>query len=213
MLQSFSMENILLVNKPKGISSFDVIRRLRKKLGIRKMGHAGTLDPLAHGLMIIGINEGTKKLREYIGLPKTYIAKICFGQMTDSGDLEGKVLVKEVVPDFDKEFIKKELSQFVGEFEFEVPIYSAIKKDGKPLYDYARKGVGVEVPKKKMTIRDARLLEFGKDEIVVEWDVSSGTYIRTLAMEFAKRIGTIGVLVDLERVKIGEFDLQDAVEV
>ncbi|MDA1330356.1 MAG: hypothetical protein DWG76_05280 [Chloroflexi bacterium] len=155
-------QTIILVNKPKGITSFDVIRQLRRKLGIRKMGHAGTLDPLASGLMIIGVNEGTKKLEEYLKLPKTYEADVLLGIQTTTGDMEGDILAE--VP---KEEVEKKLSDtdlttlfknFIGTHTLAVPKYSAIKVDGKALYTYAREGQEPpRVPEKEMEIRDIEL--------------------------------------------------------
>ena len=131
-------EHILLVDKPKGITSFDVIRRLRRELGIKKMGHAGTLDPLASGLMILGVGEGTKKLTEFIKLDKEYIAEIRVGEKRSTGDLEGVVLESVKVEALDTELVKEELQGMGGVLTLPVSAYSAIKKDGVPMYKRAR---------------------------------------------------------------------------
>ena len=123
-------ENILLIDKPKGITSFDVIRELRKKLGIKKMGHAGTLDPLATGLMIIGIGDGTKLLKDYFGLPKTYRTEILIGKQTTTGDLEGEVVKETTVHKIDMKKIERILKEITGTIELPVPLYSAVKVDG-----------------------------------------------------------------------------------
>jgi len=133
-------QNIILVDKPKGITSFDVIRILRKKLGIRKMGHAGTLDPLASGLMIIGINDGTKKMTDFLKLPKTYIADILLGKRSETGDMEGKIVEEKsashIITD---KMIRTAVDGFSGKHSLPVPMYSAIKVGGQPLYAIARK--------------------------------------------------------------------------
>ncbi|MFA5838884.1 MAG: tRNA pseudouridine(55) synthase TruB [Candidatus Paceibacterota bacterium] len=206
--------NIILIDKPKGITSFDVIRILRRKLGIKKMGHAGTLDPLASGLMIIGINEGTKKLSEYLKLPKIYVADILLGVSTETGDREGNVVEKKEVEDLNKEKVEKVLKEMKGRLELKVPIYSAIKIKGKPLYAYAREGKEVELPKKDMEILDIKLIDIsdnknGSFNIKTEINVSSGTYIRSIAEEFGKRLGYPASLSDLRRIKIGDFDVKN----
>ncbi|TSD03088.1 MAG: tRNA pseudouridine 55 synthase [Parcubacteria group bacterium Athens0714_16] len=212
----FNMDkNIILIDKPTEITSFDVIRILRRKLGIKKMGHAGTLDPLASGLMIIGINEGTKKLNEYLKLSKIYIADILLGISTTTGDREGKIIEKKKVENITKEQIEKVLKEMKGKLELKVPIYSAIKIKGKPLYEYARNGKDVDVPTKTMEILDTKLIDIsdnknGSFNIKIEINVSSGTYIRSIAEEFGRRLGFPASLSDLRRIKIGDFDIKEA---
>lgn len=209
--------NILLVDKPKGITSFDVIRRLRKKLGIRKMGHAGTLDPLATGLLIIGVAEGTKKLKDLIGLPKTYETEILVGRRTTTGDMEGEVVESKKVESLKIEEVAKVLEEMVGVLKLPVPVYSAIKKEGKPLYKYARQGKEVDVPIKEMKIYGMELLGVvcgdGECVVSVRMDVGSGTYVRSVAEEVGKRLGFPATVKELRRTKVGEFDVKDAQEV
>lgn len=208
-------ENIILIDKPKGITSFDVIRVLRRKLNIRKMGHAGTLDPLATGLMIIGINEGTKKLSDYLKLPKTYDAEILFGIKTDSGDVDGKIIEEKTIPPLEKEKIEDALHQMIGKRKIQAPMYSALKVAGKPLYKYARAGnTSVVAPEKEMEVREIEFLnEYfeGKHQIIsVRMDVSSGTYIRSLAEEFGKYLGVPATIKNLRRTRVGEFSIEQA---
>src|ERR1035437_949283 len=203
-------KDILLIDKPKGVTSFDVIRILRKKLGIRKMGHSGTLDPLATGLLIVGVGEGTKKLTKFVGLSKTYEAEIVLGQKTDTGDITGKVIEEKNVSVLDVNTITKVLDEMIGTHNLPVPMYSAIKKDGKPLYDYARKGKVIEVPLKKMEIRSAHLIKLEDNTLYVYFDVSSGTYIRTLAELLAEKLGTVGTIKNLKRLSIGQYNVSDA---
>ncbi len=206
--------DIILVDKPKGITSFDVIRHMRRELGIRKMGHAGTLDPLATGLMILGVNEGTKKLTALIGLPKTYEAVIMLGKATDSGDSDGKVIQEMPVSELTSADIEKTLSGMKGTLTLPVSTFSAIKRDGVPLYKYAHKGQEVEKPIRDMTVMDAKLISYVADahapKITAIFDVSSGTYIRSLAEELGKRLGTCAHISDLRRLSIGEYKVSDA---
>ncbi len=207
-------EDILLINKPKGISSFDVIRQLRKKLGIRKMGHAGTLDPLATGLMIIGVETGTKKLNDYIKLDKSYVADILLGRKTATGDMEGEILEEAKVYSVEDDYVKELMNAFHGEFELLPPIYSAIKKDGKPLYKYARSGEEVEISPRIMKVYKSEFL--GSDNVPegfiirVSFDVASGVYIRSLVEKIGELLGVPSTLYDLQRTKIGDFELKKA---
>ncbi|MCC2630646.1 MAG: truB [Candidatus Paceibacter sp.] len=205
--------NILLIDKPKGISSYDCIRILQRKFGKIKMGHAGTLDPLATGLMIIGINEGTKQLHALLGLPKTYEAEILLGIRTETGDVEGKVVEEKVAPELDEKYIKDVLATMIGTLEITVPIYSAIKRQGKRLYEYAREGKEVEVPVKPMLVIEATLLEQKANVLTVKWNVGSGTYIRSLAEELGKRLGTVATVQNLRRTSIGDYDVADAMKI
>jgi len=209
------MKGIILIDKPIGITSFDVIRILRKKLGIKKMGHAGTLDPLASGLMIIGINEGTKKLNEYLKLPKTYIADILLGIITTTGDKEGKIVEQKNVENLDEKNLEKVLNEMKCKLKLKVPIYSAIKIKGKPLYKYAREGKNIVVPEKTMEITHIKLIDIlnnkdGSFIIKIKIDVSSGAYIRSIAEEFGRRLGYPASLSGLRRIKIGDFDIKNA---
>ena len=154
---------ILLIDKPPGITSFDCIRILRKKYGVRKMGHAGTLDPMATGLMIISVGEGTKRLQEFLKLPKVYEAEILLGIKTDTGDITGKILEESKVSGqmSDVTKLSEVLTGMVGKLELPVPAYSAIKRGGEALYKKARRGEVVETPIKTMEIKSAEFLGLG----------------------------------------------------
>ncbi len=208
-------ENMLLVDKPKGITSFDVIRRLRVELGIRKMGHAGTLDPLASGLMIIGINEGTKKLNDYLKLPKTYEVVVRVGERRSTGDMEGEILEEEIVEKLDAVDVQSALESMVGTLSLPVPIYSAVKRGGVPLYKKARTGKEIAyIPMRDMEVRGFELknveVENGRAHILLSWDVASGVYIRSLAEALGRRLGYPATTEDLRRTKIGAFSVVDA---
>ena len=167
------LENILLVDKPKNITSFDVIRRLRVKLGIRKMGHAGTLDPLASGLMIIGVNDGTKKMTDFLKLPKTYVADILLGKKSETGDREGKIIEEKSTEGITDEMIHSVVANFAGKHNLAVPMYSAIKVGGRPLYSIARKVEAGKIlteketnavpPMKEMEVTSIKLLEIKRE--------------------------------------------------
>ena len=210
--------DVLLVHKPVGITSFGVVGKLRKILGIRKIGHAGTLDPLARGLMIVGIGSGTKKMNHYLKLPKTYIAEILVGKSTTTGDLEGEIVEEKLVSksDFKAKELENEVLQMKGLHTLQVPLYSAIKVQGKALYKYAREGKEPPyIPEKEMNISSIQFLDTyhynRKYQIVqVRIEVSSGSYIRTLGEEFGRRIGYPATLNSLYRVSIDTYHDTDA---
>lgn len=208
------MKDILLIDKPKGITSFDVIRKLRRKLRIKKMGHAGTLDPLASGLMIIGVGEGTKKLSEYIKLPKSYLAEILVGEKRSTGDMEGEVVESIKVESLKREEIEKVLRSMIGNLELHVPAFSAVKIGGKRLYKEARKGNKIELPIRSMEVAGAKLIDIKRyrEGVIVEvkFEVESGVYIRSLAEEFGKRLLYPATIKELRRTRIGDFDIKDA---
>jgi tRNA pseudouridine55 synthase len=211
--------DILLIDKPKGITSFDVIRRLRKELGIRKMGHAGTLDPLATGLMIIGIESGTKKLHEYLKLNKEYVAEIRIGERRSTGDLEGVVLEEKEVIALDEVLVRATLQKMIGALTLPVSAYSAIKKDGVPMYKRARKAekngeVIDDIPMRTMDVYETELQKIECLEkycvVTVRFFVGSGTYIRSLGEELGRRLGYPATLQNLRRTKVGDFDINNA---
>ncbi|PCI30077.1 tRNA pseudouridine(55) synthase TruB [Candidatus Wolfebacteria bacterium] len=207
----------LLIDKSTGITSFDVIRKLRKKLGIRKMGHAGTLDPLASGLMIIGVNEGTKKLTEYIGMSKVYRAEVQFGIRTDTGDITGKTIEEQECTSSDIVANYKDvLNGLVGKVLLKVPAYSAIKQKGEALYKKARRGEVVNTPTREMEIfwiENAKLSDQNSTDncpsVAFDIKVSSGSYIRSIAEEIGNRLGIPATLSSLRRTSIGEFQISD----
>ena len=213
---------LLLIDKPKGITSFGVIYRLRKQLGIKKIGHAGTLDPLATGLMIIGVGTGTKKLTGLIKLDKEYVAEIRIGERRTTGDLEGEIVEeKEVVESAEmlRSNISALLQEMIGTLTLPVSAYSAIKVDGVPMYKRARKAeakgeVFTEVPVRDMNVYEAELLSVevggGRAVVTVRFAVGSGTYIRSLAEELGRRLDYPATLQNLRRTKVGEFDIKNA---
>ena len=221
------MPELLLIDKPKGITSFDVIRRVRKQIGIKKIGHAGTLDPLATGLMILGVGPGTKKLTELIKLDKDYSAEILIGESRTTGDLEGAVIESVTNVEIDPAKILVAVSSLVGTISLPVSAYSAIKKDGVPMYKRARAAekigeVITDVPVRDMVVTkaivdnievvfaDKTMQTISRLIVTVSFSVGSGTYIRSLAEELGRRLGYPATLANLRRTRVGEFRIEDA---
>ncbi len=216
---------IMLIDKPSGITSFDVIRRLRKiytqETGEKapKLGHAGTLDPLATGLMVLGVGSGTKKLAELIKLDKEYVAEVLIGERRSTGDMEGEVLESVPVVGLAEADISTQVQRLVGSVTLPVSVYSAIKKDGVPMYKRARAAAKVgalvnDVPVREMTVYEAEIVgdireQAGGVVVPVRFSVGSGTYIRSLAEELGNRLGYPATLYSLRRTKVGEFDIKD----
>lgn len=207
-------EGVFLVDKPVGISSFDVVRRFRRVRGVRKMGHAGTLDPLASGLMIVAEGPATKLLSRFLKLPKTYEAEICIGESSTTADKEGEVTDRLEVRDLKEEDVCNTLSEMVGMLALPVPVYSAIKRGGEALYKKARRGETVEAPIKSMEVRDVVFVSMeARDGLCVvraRFDVGSGTYVRSLAVELGRRLGYPARLQNLRRTRVGEWRIEDA---
>ncbi len=209
------MNRIIIINKPIGFTSQDVVSKTKKILNEKKAGHIGTLDPLAEGVLPVLLGDCTKLSKYLIEHDKTYIATVCLGKKTETGDSEGKVIEeKDVTKEyFNEENIKKVLNSFLGK-QFQVPpMYSSIKVNGKKLYEYARKGEKVEVPEREIEIFDINLvcINFEKNEITFEVSCSKGTYIRVLCENIAERLNTVGYMTSLKRTLVSNFSLEDAV--
>ena len=205
------MFGFLNIYKPKGITSHDVVSILRKITKIKQIGHTGTLDPFAQGVLPICIGKATR-LIEYLQDDKEYIAQIQFGQNTDTYDIDG-----EVTENFDKKITADDLKNILPEFRGEIsqlpPIYSAIKVNGKKLYDYARKGESVEIKPRKVTISKLELLDFDIEKQTAKIIVgcSKGTYIRSLSFDIGKKLGCGAFLSELTRTKAGTFNIENTV--
>ena len=208
------MENFcLIVDKPKDYTSRDVVNVISKKFKTKKVGHTGTLDPIATGVLVICINKATKIAELLTSLDKEYIAEFIFGTLTDTLDTEGNI-IKEENAIIEKTIIEKTLKEMIGTYDQEVPIYSAVKVNGKKLYEYARNGEDVILPKHKVNIKELELLDIryqnDKTIIKVRCLVSKGTYIRSLGYDIAKKLNTIAIMSDLRRTKQGKFDIKEA---
>ena len=208
------MNGIIIINKPKGYTSHDIVSKV-KKITHEKIGHTGTLDPLATGVLPLLVGKGTLCSKYLINHDKEYIATIKLGIKTTTADKEGKIIQTENVQDFKIEYIKKILKEFLGEQNQIPPIYSAIKVNGKKLYEYARKNQKVEIKPRKINIYEIDLLEYNNIENEVKFKVqcSKGTYIRSLCEDIAEKLGTIGFMTELQRTQVGEFNINQAVSI
>lgn len=203
------MNEILLIDKPKGITSFDVIRCLRTKLGVRKMGHAGTLDPLATGLIIVGVGDATKQLQQYMNLPKCYEVVIEFGKTSSTYDADGEILEGKLRNVSRNEF-ETALKKFIGETAQTPPAFSAIRIKGKRAYDLARKGLKVDMKPRQVIIEKIEILDWNWPLVALRVVCSKGTYIRSIAHDLGQELGCGGYVKELRRTAIGEFRVENA---
>ena len=206
------MDGLILINKQKGFTSHDVVNVIRKKLNTKKVGHTGTLDPNATGVLPILVGKATKISKYLMEHDKTYIATIKLGEKTDTGDSEGQVIEEKSIPaDLKKEDINNALQNFFGKQKQVPPMYSAIKINGKKLYEYAREGKEVKLEAREIEIYKIELLEYQNNKIKFEVECSKGTYIRTLCENIAKKLGTVGYMEELQRTKVNNFRIEDSI--
>ena len=208
------MEEIIFVDKPSGMSSFGAVARVRRLLSEReghkvKVGHTGTLDPFATGLLILLAGKATKKAPELTKLDKVYEATIRLGATSSTGDPEGEITITNEKPEISREKIIETLAQFVGEIEQTPPAFSAIKINGQRAYKLARAGKTVDMPKRKVTIYELELLEYASPYLKIRTHVSSGTYIRTLAEDIGEALGCGAYTTELRRTKIANYDIAE----
>ena len=205
------MVGALIINKPVGLTSRDVINKLNRLLETKEIGHIGTLDPMATGVLVCLIGRAVKLSNILINHDKEYIASFKLGILTDTLDTEGKVLKEESV-ELDETKIEEAINSFKGTYLQEVPIYSAVKVNGKKLYEYARNNEEVTLPKKMVTIHDISLKSIKEGIITIKVRVSKGTYIRSLIRDIGERLGTCATMTDLVRSKLGDYYIEDAIE-
>ena len=203
------MDAVFLINKEVNWTSFDLCARLRKKFDTKKVGHAGTLDPFAEGVMILTLGKTTKIIPFLEDLDKEYLATIKLGEETDTLDKTGEVIVKKEVPLINKEEVLKVLSSFLGKQKQTPPMYSALKRNGIPLYELARNGIEVEREERDIEIYDINLVSLENDLLTFSCSCSKGTYIRTLAKDISEKLNTVGHLVSLKRVRVGAFKIEE----
>ena len=203
------MEGIIVINKPKGITSFDVIRKLKKILKTKKIGHTGTLDPLATGLMLICIGKATKLASDLEAKDKVYIADFDIGYATDTYDIEGKKIAENII-EVSKENLEHSIKKFIGNIKQVPPMYSAIKIDGNKLYNLARKGIEVERPERDVTIEYINLLDFKDNKAKIETKVSKGCYIRSLIYDIGQDLETYATMTALQRKQVGDYSLENS---
>ena len=203
------MDGIIIVNKPKRITSFDVIRKLKKILRTKKIGHTGTLDPLASGVMLVCVGKSTKLAQDLEAKDKVYIADFDIGYATDTYDTEGKKIAENHI-EVSKENLIEATKKFLGSIKQVPPMYSAIKMDGKKLYDLARKGIEVERSERDVKIEYINILNFGENKAQIQTKVSKGCYIRSLIYDIGKDLGTYATMTELLRTAVGDYSLEQA---
>ena len=206
-IQRRHLSGVFLLNKPLGISSNAALQRVRWLYRAEKGGHTGALDPLASGLLPICLGEATKFSHYLLDSTKRYQTTIHLGHSTTTGDVEGDVLLEQAVPELTQAKIEQVLATFVGDIQQVPPMYSALKKEGRPLYELARKGIEIEREARPITIEALELLSFTENSLTLDVTCSKGTYIRVLGEDIAKALNTFGHLTYLHRIKTGQFDL------
>ena len=202
------MNGILLVDKEKDMTSRDVVNEISKTFHTKKVGHTGTLDPLATGVLVVCLGNYTKLTSLLTSMEKEYIATMKLGILTDTLDITGKVLKEEKVK-ISSEEIKEVFANFPKKYLQEVPLYSAVKVNGKKLYEYARENIEVTLPKKEVLIKELEIINIQDDTITFKALVSKGTYIRSLINDLASKLNTVGVMTNLKRIKQGKFKIED----
>jgi len=207
------MNGVIIIDKPKGYTSHDVVNVIRKGLNIKKVGHTGTLDPKATGVLPILIGEATKVSKYLVEHNKTYIAELKLGIATDTGDSEGTIKETKNVAELNKNEINKILKTFEGKQKQMQPMYSAIKINGKKAYEYAREGKVAELKEREIEILEIKLIEYNENTVRFEVSCSKGTYIRVLCEDIAKALGTVGYMKNLRRIKVDKFTMEKAISI
>lgn len=203
-------KNILLIHKPKGISSAQAVSKIKKDFQAKKAGHAGTLDKEASGLLIIGLNQETKKLSVFMKLPKKYQVKIKLGVQTETDDLSGKIIKEKSIKDITLGKIEKTLKQFLGKKQQTPPVYSAVKIKGQPAYRLARKKQEVKLEPKMVELMEVNVLTFKSPFLTLALKTSKGFYVRSLARDLGKKLGCGATVAELSRTAIGPYQLSQA---
>jgi len=211
------LNGIFIIDKPKDVTSRDVVNTVVKKLNTKKVGHTGTLDPIATGVLVICVGSATKLVDELTCNDKEYIATVELGTETDTLDNTGKVLVdNECIKTYDE--IVEALNNFKGFYNQEVPKYSAVKINGRKLYEYARENIDIELPKRDVEIKDIELIddiEYINNKTIFKFkcSVSKGTYIRSLIRDIALKLNTVGIMTDLRRIRQGKFSIENSIKI
>ena len=204
---------IINIDKPIGWTSFDVVKKVRNITKHKKVGHGGTLDPFASGVLVIGTEKDTKKLSSITNSDKSYVAELQLGELTNTLDTEGDIIERGIIPDLNEKKIGKALNSFLGIQKQRPPMFSAKKHKGVRLYKLARKKIEVQRDEVDITINDISLVSFLSNKIIFNVDCSKGTYIRVLGSDIAKSLGTIGYLTNLKRTRVGDFSIEDSVSI
>ena len=205
-------DGIILIDKDAGRTSFSVVKDVKRVLKVKKVGHSGTLDPFATGLLVILLGKGTKLSSYIMSGKKNYRATLSLGIETDTHDPSGRVIQTKPVPQFDYGYIKAKASEFIGEIEQTPPIFSAVKYKGERAYKFARKGVKIEIEKRWVKIYDLKVISLDLPDVTMEISCSSGTYIRSLASDLGEKLKTGAYLKALRRISSGPFNVKDALD-
>lgn len=203
-------EGILIVNKPQGITSHDVVDFVRRKLNIRQVGHSGTLDPLATGVLLILIGRATKLFNRFLGLDKEYVATLTLGSRTATGDITGRVIETKDFSRINKEKVDAVFMRFQGERLQVPPMFSALKHKGIRLYRLAQRGIEVERTARPINVKELKLLNFNLPDIKFYLKCSRGTYVRQIAEDIACSLGSLGCISQIQRQAVGPFKIQEA---
>ncbi len=212
MKENRDLEGVLLIDKPSGLTSHDVVDRVRRKLKMKRIGHAGTLDPMATGLLIILVGKATKLSQYLMSLDKTYEGTITLGESTNTYDGEGEVMTKRPVPDLALDDVKAVVGSFIGDQYQKPPMFSAVKINGQPLYKMARQGKEIEREPRFIRISRFDVTRFESPEVDFSLDCTKGTYVRSLANDIGEKIGCGGYLSGLRRTASDKFNLENAIE-
>ena len=204
---------IINIDKPIGWTSFDVVKKVKNITKHKKVGHGGTLDPFASGVLVVGTEKDTKKLSSITNSDKSYIAELQLGKLTNTLDTEGDIIEEGIVPDLNENKIIKVLDSFLGAQKQRPPMFSAKKHKGVRLYELARKKIEVQRDKVDIFINEIFLISILSNKIIFNVDCSKGTYIRVLGSDIAKSLGTIGYLTNLKRIRVGDFLIKDSLSI
>jgi tRNA pseudouridine55 synthase len=212
-MQQHISDGILIIDKPKGLTSHDVVDIIRELFKIKKVGHAGTLDPIATGLLVVLIGKATKKYNILANTDKQYLARLRLGISTETGDAFGRIVSTSKIQGLDKADIENVIMSFKGKIEQMPPMFSAVKYKGKSLYKWARKGIIVPRKKRNVTISDIHIIETSLPDIVFDVSCTKGTYIRQLCVDIGTKLGCGAHMTELRRVRVGDFHISQAVDI
>jgi tRNA pseudouridine55 synthase len=213
MIQKLDDGYIVNIKKPENWSSFDVVKKIKRITGYKKVGHAGTLDPFASGVLLICIGRATKKIKDFMDLPKQYKAVLQLGKTTNTLDKTGEITEEKPIRKLTEDEVRKILQNFTGKINQKVPAYSAVKVGGRRFYYLARQGKEVPERFRMVHIYELELLDYREDRLSFEVSCSRGTYIRSLGLDIARKMGTTGYLSELVRQGIGDYRIEDSLEI
>lgn len=207
------MDGIIIVNKPQGLTSHDIVNHVRRKFKIQRVGHAGTLDPLATGVLVMLLGRSTRLFNQFVGLDKAYRAKLILGTSTDSADIQGKIIKTMPCGHIHRQDVEEVFKKFVGDISQVPPMFSAVKIRGQKLYKLARKGIEIERPPRAVKIYCLRLESFLSPEVNFYLECSKGLYVRQLAEDVGGILGCGACISQIERTRVGSFAIEDAVTI